>query len=492
MPVQQCQADGISGWKWGSSGKCYTGSGAKVKAARQGAAIRASGFVKNRTQIVAGNPLKADPTRTATLRRVFETDLLRRYAILKRKIWQLIAVKDAFGLRSSSLNPFTNREQSDDRRDASQDYSTDSGQSMQTHGGTNRSDERDERQVGQTSRRGNGATGGDSPSNKTDRFTNEENQSNNVRSTAPTSLKHNDTALTSNTRWRFLSSPQKVAEFRLWLETQVQIDIMGRTGGPLDDAYWDKYIQQGYEKGAGRAFDDTRAAKAGFTREEQAFFQGTKDEFLRSSFAQPVAIEKVQLLAGRVFTNLKGVNEAMSSKLSQMLADGLVQGQNPTKIARTMIREGIGFTKTRGIQSRALTIARTEIIRAHAEGQLDSMEKLGVDKVGVMAEWSSAGDDRVCPLCQPLDGVVMTVKEARGILPRHPNCRCAWIPSNVGESAKGQIRGKERIEKAMDKSIRAEMPKIKKRTLAEQKRRTSWGGADKTIAKTRPKSPLEK
>jgi hypothetical protein len=43
----------------------------------------------------------------------------------------------------------------------------------------------------------------------------------------------------------------------------------------------------------------------------------------------------------------------------------------------------------------------------------------------------------------------------------------------------------------MDDSIRAEMPKIKKRTLAEQKARTSWAGADKTIAKKRPKSILE-
>ena len=44
MPVQRCTKNGESGWKWGESGKCYIGSGAKAKAARQGAAIKATGY----------------------------------------------------------------------------------------------------------------------------------------------------------------------------------------------------------------------------------------------------------------------------------------------------------------------------------------------------------------------------------------------------------------------------------------------------------------
>lgn len=38
MPVRKSG----SGWKWGSSGKKYTGKGAKAKAAKQGRAIKAS------------------------------------------------------------------------------------------------------------------------------------------------------------------------------------------------------------------------------------------------------------------------------------------------------------------------------------------------------------------------------------------------------------------------------------------------------------------
>lgn len=41
MPVQRCQVDNKPGWKWGESGKCYTGPDAKAKAAAQGRAAHA-------------------------------------------------------------------------------------------------------------------------------------------------------------------------------------------------------------------------------------------------------------------------------------------------------------------------------------------------------------------------------------------------------------------------------------------------------------------
>lgn len=45
MPVKKCSKDGKSGYKYGDSGKCYTGRSAKSRAKRQGRAIEAS---KNR------------------------------------------------------------------------------------------------------------------------------------------------------------------------------------------------------------------------------------------------------------------------------------------------------------------------------------------------------------------------------------------------------------------------------------------------------------
>jgi SPP1 gp7 family putative phage head morphogenesis protein len=130
-------------------------------------------------------------------------------------------------------------------------------------------------------------------------------------------------------------------------------------------------------------------------------------------------------------------------------------------------------------ESRAKTIAQSEITRVHAEGQLDAFDSLGVTRLGVMAEWMTADDDRVCDACAELDDVVMTVEEARGLLPRHPNCRCAWVAANVGEEDdkdNQQIRGKSAIEQAIEDSLDAE----------GRGNKTTWPGADVSISKARP------
>ena len=71
-----------------------------------------------------------------------------------------------------------------------------------------------------------------------------------------------------------------------------------------------------------------------------------------------------------------------------------------------------------------------------------------------MVEWSTAGDDRVCEACLPMEGVVLKLSEAHNMIPRHPNCRCSFIPANVGESRGEQVRGKAKIERQIDLSAR--------------------------------------
>ena len=36
MPLKRCTSNGVSGWRWGTKGKCYTGPDAKKKAIKQG------------------------------------------------------------------------------------------------------------------------------------------------------------------------------------------------------------------------------------------------------------------------------------------------------------------------------------------------------------------------------------------------------------------------------------------------------------------------
>lgn len=240
--------------------------------------------------------------------------------------------------------------------------------------------------------------------------------------------------VTANTRFQFHSTPEKVLAFRKWLSQQVQYHIIGVTQDQINNAWWRQYIQQGFEKGARRAFEDVRKPIRD-TAEEGGdvsdFYQGTKAEFLRSSFGQPESIDKVKLTAGRVFSELEGVTDAMSQQMTRSLVDGLVQGKHPRDIAKDMNDrvDKIGIT-------RAQLIAGTEMTRAHAQGQLMAMRRLGVEKLGVRAEFSTSGQANVCPICADLEGTVYTLDEAEGLIPVHPRCHCSFIPAGVGEDDK--------------------------------------------------------
>ena len=421
-------------------------------------------IVRNKTKIVASNPLKADPTRTTQLRLRFEQLLRGKFAKLKQQIFKLIVEDDAFGIKRK-ISVIKNEEQEDDeellvRREGQNNSLLDMGQ--QSLVGTNTFSELVTNQPG---------------------------------------------------RWQFQTTSKQVESFENWIQTQIDEGILdGKTGKTKSEGYWRAFSDDGYSRGAGRAFNDVRMPALSSGRNVSDFFEGTRDEFLRQSFSRPVSIDKLKLLAGRVFTDLQGITTAMSTQLSRQLVDGLARGAGPATIAAEMLSAD-GPLQQIGAR-RATLLARTEIIRAHAEGQLDAFENLGVTEIGVMAEWSTARDDRVCPLCEALEGSVMSVKEARGLIPRHAQCRCAFLPANVGESTKKQVRGQKSVQKAIDDSIRAELPKgriikggarrfqnpvtgqgpftfVTKRTLAQQKTRSRWLGADRTISKRRPKAVVK-
>ncbi len=273
----------------------------------------------------------------------------------------------------------------------------------------------------------------------------------------------------TNRRWQFIRSDQKISSFRDWLQGQMDARIL--TLDANGSAWTAQYVKSAYKQGLMNAF---MATKKGVLATNPDFYAGTMAEFLRSSFGGSVALEKLELLATRTYEGLRGVTSQMSVGMSRVLASGIADGKNPYTIGKELNDE-VGLAL-----SRAIRVARTEIMHAHAEGQLDSYEKLGVQELGLLAEWSTAGDDRVCPLCKPMEGGIFTVKEARGMIPRHPNCRCTWIPANVGEKTSGQIRSKGGLTAAISASARAESPKSK--TTAEAVNRSRWVGVDRRIS----------
>ena len=81
MPIQTCSIEGKTGYKWGTSGKCYVGKDAKIRALRQARAIEANRYTVNQRRlprVTRANPLKYDPSRTTTLRRVYSEEMSKR------------------------------------------------------------------------------------------------------------------------------------------------------------------------------------------------------------------------------------------------------------------------------------------------------------------------------------------------------------------------------------------------------------------------------
>lgn len=87
-----------------------------------------------------------------------------------------------------------------------------------------------------------------------------------------------------------------------------------------------------------------------------------------------------------------------------------------------------------GDDARAETIARTETMRASNAGQQlawDQAAMQGLLSGNEQKEWIVTPDDRLCPICEPMDGVTVDLDESFDVdgeeidePPAHPNCRC--------------------------------------------------------------------
>jgi SPP1 gp7 family putative phage head morphogenesis protein len=218
--------------------------------------------------------------------------------------------------------------------------------------------------------------------------------------------------------WKFLTDDKKLAAFNEWFSAQAAQQLLTPIGGTQDKPWTAKYVEDGYKRGLIRAYADSRKVAT----VEPKFYEGGQAEFLKSAFESPEAVSKLRLLHTRAYEQLKGITAKMSADISRTLATGLAAGHHPNKIASELVGTVHGITR-----ERAMVLARTEIIHAHAEGQLDAFEELGVEELGLEAELSTAGDGKVCARCSAARKVY-TVQEARGVIPVHPRCRCCFTP----------------------------------------------------------------
>lgn len=141
--------------------------------------------------------------------------------------------------------------------------------------------------------------------------------------------------------------------------------------------------------------------------------------------------------------------DALKAKLDQVLSVGMIQGQNPRKMA-TRLREQV---KTAVGNQRYVTerLARTESARIQTNVQLESIKKHGYNYVQWIAE------PKACPTCRAIasrdsgfgEGVYTVAKVPK--IPVHPNCRCSISETWVDGKDDNLVGGKR--SKALEKAI---------------------------------------
>lgn len=188
----------------------------------------------------------------------------------------------------------------------------------------------------------------------------------------------------------------------------------------------------------------------------EAYRRGWKNASLQLGRDLPINEDRASIITKLTISELQGVNEAFSQRAVRAFSDGLLSHLPPATIARTIRQaiDSIGIVRSRAT-------VQTVIVRANGEAALDAFQLAGVQKVGVLPETVpspgrqhairdaarksraskrrkrprqlvevlTAGDDLVCPICEDIAADnPYTIQEARGLIPAHPNCRCAFVP----------------------------------------------------------------
>jgi SPP1 gp7 family putative phage head morphogenesis protein len=224
--------------------------------------------------------------------------------------------------------------------------------------------------------------------------------------------------------FEFVTDARKVEEFTYWLERQVKRGLL--------DGWPNKYITDAYKRGILRALEEMRKAKYKVPLLAEI---GGEDVILTLS----PHINTLELLYLRVTSELKGITSQMEQQIARVLAQGFVNKDSYVKLAKKLVAtingKGLGDLSLTDIlgrfipaQRRAEMLARTEIVRAHHLAMVNEFRRWGVTGVTVIAEWQTAGDLRVCPICASREGKIYTLDEVEGMIPVHPNCRCFITP----------------------------------------------------------------
>lgn len=192
----------------------------------------------------------------------------------------------------------------------------------------------------------------------------------------------------------------------------------------LSNIYTDQFLRQVYDLG------QSINVKANFNRLNPALIQKTLDyPWSGAMFSDRLWQDKERL----------GRNLRVGLTQSMILGEGIPQITN-------RINKGIDTARYN-----AERVARTETKRVTYCAHDDVYKDTGVEELRYRC--ANGGDSRTCQYCRADNGKVFKRGE-EPTLPRHPNCRCVYIPvvsdtfeDNELNELTGSVRGAENYEK---------------------------------------------
>jgi SPP1 gp7 family putative phage head morphogenesis protein len=237
---------------------------------------------------------------------------------------------------------------------------------------------------------------------------------------------------------RFPTDDQKIRVFTEWLRDWMRENVLQavpREAVVAGEHWTATYIRTAYRRG----WENTtqRLQNAGIPAEQ-----------VGDIFALGVPKQQLARLYTRTYDNLASVTTDAVPLVRNILSAGLAGGTNPREMARRLTNEIETLQKTQ-----AEVLARTEIINSYSQASLDRFDRAGTNQVKVSGEFATADDQRVCPICDALEGREFSTDEMREETfefdaeesdhpdavpsmsgeypvrpPCHPVCRCAIHP----------------------------------------------------------------
>lgn len=173
----------------------------------------------------------------------------------------------------------------------------------------------------------------------------------------------------------------------------------------------------------------------------------------------------------KTVNEVQGISWETRRRLLRHIGKALEGRQRPAELMRE-----VRLSLEKVTRRRLILLVNTAVVGALNAGKLLAYRENGVARVGIEPEWLptnvarkhhrvadhhyhrrvsiwrdaelvnvlTAGDDDVCEDCEDIAGDgPYTLEEAQGLIPAHPNCRCAFVP----EGDKRFAESMERLER---------------------------------------------